>query len=96
MKEFEFETGLLDDPTDDGRFARLVDIGYLANTTTPTEIVRTLQMTPICNDDREFNCQSWIEEALRRLRNAGEISTQQYEDGFDHMMDAVAEARDAR
>lgn len=49
---------------------------------------------PISNRDIEFNCQTWVERALKVLRDSGALTPAQYDDGVNEMVDAIAEAED--
>jgi hypothetical protein len=46
------------------------------------------------NYDAEFNCQIWVEAALRRLRDMRLLGSEAYTEGVDGMVDAIAEAED--
>jgi hypothetical protein len=55
------------------------------------EILRTI---PVKNWDLEFNCQMWVETALKRLSELRMLSEDAYAKGVDGMVDAIAEAAD--
>lgn len=53
-----------------------------------------MRAVPIDNRDREFNCQVWVEAALKSLTASNMLSSEMYERGLDEMVDAIAEAKD--
>lgn len=87
-----FESMPSSEPWDTQRYAKTVDVGYLSVLANPAQTVQALQSVPIDNYDREFNCQTWVEAALRRLKDVGHLSPVTYERGIDGMIDAIAEA----
>lgn len=91
---FEFECKQNSRPWEDQSLAKTVDVGHLTVATTPSQIAQTLQRIPVDNGDREFNCQTWIETALKRFRDSGDLSYEAYDKGLDSMVDAIAEAED--
>ena len=91
---FEFESKRSSDPSESQRFAKRIDIGYLTIDMTPAQIVQVLQRVPINNRDREFNCQTWVEDALSRFKHARGLSTELYDRGVNGMVDAIDEAED--
>ncbi|KAK4609305.1 hypothetical protein CLAFUW4_14680 [Fulvia fulva] len=66
---FEFEAREAPNPTASTSFAKLVVVGALARPATPTQIRQALRNVPIDNRDRGFNCQTWIESALKALKD---------------------------
>ncbi|KXT00466.1 hypothetical protein AC578_1941 [Pseudocercospora eumusae] len=89
---FIFEWKQSSKPWETQRYAKTVDVGCLTVAATPTQTVQALQSTPIKNRDREFNCQTWVENALKRLKDAGFLSEEAYSKGVDGMVEAIAEA----
>ena len=81
-------------PWETQRYAKMIEVGILTVVATSAQVVQALQSVPINNRDREFNCQTWIEDALKRFENAGHLSTELYNKGVDGMVDAIAEAKD--
>lgn len=59
---------------------------------TAGELVQWFQRVPIDNNDPEYTCVSWVEGALKMLRDAGTITSDDYERGMDGMMGAILEA----
>lgn len=83
------------DPRSDAKFARMVDVGATAAPGLPEGWLDALmEAVPVANDDPEFNCQQWVEGALRALRDAGVLSEDQYALGVNGMVDATMEAED--
>lgn len=92
--EFEFTVQDGYDPSQDSSLARKVDLGRLSVEDSRPNVIRFLRAVPIHNWGREFNCQSWVELALKRLTMSGMLSSEWYERGVDEMVDAISEARD--
>lgn len=92
--EFVFESRESFEPWESQRYAKIVDVGTLTAAATSAQMVRALQNVPINNRDREFDCQKWVKDALKRFKNAGHLSIESYEKGVDGMVDAIAEAED--
>lgn len=92
--QFEFQARQAPNPSESAGFAKAIDVGFLTVSATPAQVLQALQRIPIDNTDREFNCQTWIESALRALKNWNYLSGESYERGLDGMVDAIAEAED--
>jgi len=92
--DYVFETRESAVPWETQGFARKIDVGLLAATATPAQIVQALRRVPINNRDREFNCQTWVEDVLRTWKNADILSVELYEKDVDGMVDVIAEAED--
>lgn len=92
--DFEFESREEAQPWKNEDFAKIVDVGPLATTITQPRLEALLRAIPIRNHDREFNCQTWVEAALKRLAESGLLAQQAYESGLDGMVEAIAEAED--
>ena len=92
--EFEFQVREHYDPSQSASLAKIVDVGYLQVRTTSTQLRSALRAIPINNSDPEFNCQTWIETVLKRLKDRNLLSNESYENGVDGMVDAIAEAED--
>ncbi|KAK2606303.1 hypothetical protein QQS21_003351 [Conoideocrella luteorostrata] len=75
---FNFEKRKNFDPTSSYTFAKKVK----------------MDSVPVLNEDREFNCQQWVELALNTLRHAGYLKKEQYNDALDEMLEAIMEAED--
>lgn len=58
------------------------------------QMIDILRAVPVRNWDAEFNCQIWVEAALRRLRDLRLVSGEDYTRGVDGMVDAISEAED--
>ena len=91
---FVFESRQSSQPWETQRYAKMIEVGTLTVVATSAQTVQALQSVPINNRDREFNCQTWIEDALKRFKNAGYLSTESYNKGVNHMVDVIAEAVD--
>ncbi|CZT14240.1 uncharacterized protein RCC_00215 [Ramularia collo-cygni] len=89
---FVFESGESDKPWETQGFAKMVEVGRLLVSATPVQTVQALRRVPIVNSDREFNCQTWVEAALKTFKVAGHLSADSYERGVDGMVDAIDEA----
>ena len=58
------------------------------------DITTLIESVPIHQLDREFNCQTWVDFALKSLRDEGYISGVDYDTAIDRMVDVISEARD--
>lgn len=90
--EFSFESRENYDPTASTYFAKPVKVAKTAHKFTAGELVQWFQRVPIDNNDPEYTCVSWVEGALKMLRDAGTITSDDYERGMDGMMGAILEA----
>ena len=66
--EFKFEARETTDSTKAATFAKRIDVGDLKEPLTSRQIIAWLKKVPIRNADREFNCQTWVERALKLLQ----------------------------
>lgn len=92
--EFKFDSRADYDPVDSQALAKLVDVGALCAETSFDRLLLITGAVPIDNADREFNCQIWVENGLRVLRDRQLLTGEQYEHGHNGMVDAIAEAED--
>jgi len=92
--EFEFDTQDGCDPSQDQSLAKLVDVGLLSVPTSKVQLVQILRTVPVVNQDREFNCQTWVEAALKKFEELGMLTDALYTQGVDEMVDVIAEAKD--
>ena len=92
--EFKFEAVETTDATKSVKFAKRIDVGYLNGSLTSKQTIELLEKVQIHNTDREFNCQTWVESALKLLKSSKYLSGEAYENGVDRMVDAIAEAQD--
>lgn len=92
--EFIFESKESSKPWETQRYAKTVEVGLLRVAATSAQAVAALQRVPVDHRDREFNCQTWVEHALKMLQNAGHLSRESYNPGLEGMVDAIAEAED--
>lgn len=92
----EYETEITDnyDPSRSRSLANAVDVGPLSVQANRAHIIRILKAVPVDNDDHEFNCQTWVEAALKKLTELRMLSSESYMQGVDGMIDAIAEAKD--
>lgn len=91
---FRFEAYENPNPTESKKFAEMVEVGYLTSPASFTQVRQALQRILIDNQDREFNCQTWVENALKRLVEDGQLSTADYDRALNGMVDAIAAAED--
>lgn len=92
--EFEFDTQVGYDPSQDLSLAKLVEVGPLSVESTRDQITQILRRVSIENEDHEFNCQTWVEGALKKFRELGMLTSALYAQGLDDMVDVIAEAKD--
>lgn len=67
-------------------------VGTLRKDASKAEVVQVLAQVPIENWDREFNCQSWVEKSIGKLRELEWVSAEEVEQGFDAMIECILEA----
>ncbi|KAF7185186.1 hypothetical protein HII31_13461 [Pseudocercospora fuligena] len=91
---FSFEHREVLEPWQSQSFAKRVDVGVLSRPATAAQTIAALRSVPIRNDDREFDCQTWVTAALDMLRGYSLISNEMHAAGVDGMVDALYEARD--
>lgn len=75
-------------------FAKEVPVGPLRVPMTRSQIKAFTSSTPLDNSSREFNCQVWVDAALKRLSDEGYLLIEDYSRGVDGMVDATMEAED--
>lgn len=81
-------------PSQSSSLAKEVVVGWLAVSLMRQQLISFVSGTHPDNADREYNCHSWVEAALRRLRDAGYITPDTYEASFDGMIAVTQEAKD--
>lgn len=74
-------------------FWKKVEVGYLRDAATPAQIVAFLLRVPIDNIDLNFDCQKWVQLALKMLLDAGQLEKDSYDRGLERMWSAIAEPR---
>lgn len=91
-RAFSFESKENYDPTTSNSFAKIVTVATTAHKFTADELLQWLQRVPIDNNDPEYTCVSWVDEALKMLRDAGSITSDDYERAMDDTIGATLEA----
>lgn len=89
---FEFQIRPDSHPDEDKLYVRTVDVGHLDGAMSAAQVVEALQRVGIDNRDREFNCQTWVERALKEFVVAGWLAGDVYEQGVDGMVEGISEA----
>ena len=92
--EYEFQTQDDYDPSQSQGIARIVKVGVSLVEVRRAQMTEILRTIPVKNWDLEFNCQTWVETALKRLTELRMLSEDAYTKGVDGMVDAIAEATD--
>ncbi|KAM0718125.1 hypothetical protein Q7P37_006457 [Cladosporium fusiforme] len=92
--EFNFEHRDSYDPSQSLSLAKTVDVGFLSVQASRGQMIQIMRTIPVQNEEREFNCQMWVETALRKLKEMGMLASNLYTKGVDGMVDAIAEAED--
>ena len=92
--EFELQTRNVANPGESAKFVKKVEVGNMTAFMTSNQAVELLKGVPIDPTDRESKCQTWVEGALKVLKNAGYLSGDMYDAGLSGMVDAIAEAED--
>jgi hypothetical protein len=91
---YQLQTNDNYDPTKSRKFAKEVPVGNLTTPMTKTQLASILYQTPIDNRSREFNCQTWVGNALQRLATSGYLTRSDCDKGITGMIDATMEAAD--
>lgn len=94
IREFVFERRDDFNPTVTRSFAKNVEVGTTKLALTSDELNTVLESVLVNNSDPEFNCQQWVQFALKMLLNKGYLTEKQYNTGLDGMIDATMEAED--
>jgi len=92
--EYEFQIREPYDSTELQGIVRTVTVENSLASVDRGQMVEVLRAVPARNYDSEFNCQIWVEAALRRLRDMRLLGSEAYTEGVDGMIDAIAEAED--
>ncbi|KAH8162071.1 hypothetical protein CIB48_g6175 [Xylaria polymorpha] len=92
--EFVFERRKNFDPTASRTFAKKVRVGKTKRSVASSELAAQMESVYVGNDDPEFNCQQWVDFALRTLYHNDYLSEEQYNSGLDGMIEATMEAED--
>ena len=92
--DFSYEQRINYNPKGSRTFAKLIDVGETRTLSTTSEFTKFVKGTPVKKDDPEFNCQSWVDDAVSRMYRAGYLTKKEYEEGTDAMLDATMEAGD--
>ncbi|KZF26913.1 hypothetical protein L228DRAFT_243458 [Xylona heveae TC161] len=92
--DYQLETRNNYEPTSSRSFAKEVPVGWIRTPMTKAQLAPLIYQTPINNTSREFNCQTWVGDVLRRLVQAGYLTREDCENGIDGMIDATLEAGD--
>ena len=70
------------DPTTSSRLAKEVSVGRLTTPMTKAQLAGFIYQTPVDNSSYEYNCQTWVGDALQRLATAGYITQDAYDGGI--------------
>lgn len=73
---------------------RDITVGKLRKAVTKQEVISMMETVSVDNDDSEFNCQTWIEKALKVLSDNGWVTKEEYNDGVDGMVETIIEAEE--
>jgi hypothetical protein len=92
--EYEFQIRKPYDSTESQGIVRTVRVDNSLVSVGRAQLINVLRAVPVRNRDAEFNCQIWVEAALRRLRDLRLLSSEAYTEGVDGMVDVIAEAED--
>jgi hypothetical protein len=92
--EYEFQIREPYDSIESQGIVRTVVVGNSLVSVERERMIEILRAVPVRNWDVEFNCQIWVEAAMRRLRDLRFLSGEAYTKGVDGMVDAIAEAED--
>lgn len=91
---YQLQTKDNHDPTKSRKFAKEVPVGKLTTPMTKAQVAQIIYETPIDNRSREFNCQTWVGDALQLLATKGYLAQKDCDNGISRMVDATLEAKD--
>jgi hypothetical protein len=94
LPDFRFEQLTDFDPTTSKTFTKKVEVGKTKRSLTSDELTEQMVSVDVLNNDAEFNCQQWVDFALRKLCDAGNLTEEQYNSGLNGMIDVMMEAED--
>lgn len=66
------------DPDSSQSLARLVHVGPLAIEANRAQLIQIMRAVPINNSNPELNCQTWVELAVRKLKELGIVPSDAY------------------
>jgi len=92
--EYRLETRDNYDPRRSRSIAKEIAVATLRTPMTKAQVAYLIYKTPIDNSSQEFNCQTWVGEALQRLATAGYITQDDCDNGIDGMVKATMEAQE--
>lgn len=70
------------------------ELGALQAQISKKELVKFMLETKVDNEADDWNCQSWVGDAMERMLKAGWITNRIYHNGLDQMADVILEAKD--
>ncbi|KAF2967271.1 hypothetical protein GQX73_g6299 [Xylaria multiplex] len=83
------------DPGSSELFVGLVPVTTIPVSTSSDRRLRdAIWSTPVNNDDRSWNCQNYVGDALYSCIEAGLVSTEETDNAIDGMTDLILEAPD--
>lgn len=92
---FEFEERWNEaQPEENGQFERIIPVITVRTMADDMSIRDTLRGTPVNNDERSWNCQTWIGDGLKRLQDAKLLRETHIINAADQMVDVLLEAPD--
>lgn len=91
---YQLETKDNYDPTKSRHFAKEVVVGMLRTPMTKAQLASIIYQTPVNNESREFNCQTWVGDALQKLATMQYLTQKDCDDGIARMVDATMEAEE--
>lgn len=80
------------DPIGSRTIAGIHTIGTLLRPISKDQLITFVSQTPIDNRSSEFNCQNWVHDALKRLKDAGYLTPTMFDEAFDEMMEITLQA----
>ena len=81
-------------PYRSSQYANEVAVGWLLNPMTRPQLIAFVFAVQPNNRDREYNCHSWVQEVLQRMRDSGHILPSTYDVSLDAMIGLTLEAED--
>ncbi|KAK7550715.1 hypothetical protein IWX49DRAFT_370373 [Phyllosticta citricarpa] len=95
---YEYEIQAIDDyePRRDPErtLVRDITVGKLRKAVTKEHLISVVSKIPVDNNDSEFNCQTWVEKALKQLSDDDWLTAEEYNNGVDGMVEGIIEAEE--
>lgn len=89
---FAFEKRENYNPLNAAKYAGRVKVGTMRKAMTYLDLERKMRSVPCRNEDEEFNCQNWVDDAVKKLSQDGYLTNEEYEVSMSEMIDITMKA----